>query len=120
MKLQFQFRGLNANHQLRARLGQELEQLHLLIPVSTAEVVLEHKPEATPGIRACVHLAVPGPDIHAVAVDHTVQAAWLKVVKRLARKIERRKNQQHVRRKLQHPRALRSCRWSASTSGACI
>ena len=91
MKIQFRIRGLNANASLRVWLEQQLERLHRLIPVTTAEVVLEHQREATPGFRAHVHLAVPGPDIHAAARDHTFEAAWLKVFKNLKKQIERRK-----------------------------
>ena len=91
MKIQFQIRGLNANAGLRAWMEQQLERLHRLIPVSTADVVLEKQHDQAPAFRAHVHLAVPGPDIHAAARDHTFEAAWLKVFKNLKTQIERRK-----------------------------
>ena len=91
MKIQFRIRGLNANASLRAWLEQQLDRLHRLISVSAAEVVLEQRRDAAPAFRAQVHLAVPGPDIHAAARDHTFQAAWLKVFKNLKKQIERRK-----------------------------
>ena len=40
MKIQFRIRGLNANANLRGGLEKQLERLHNLIPVSTAEVML--------------------------------------------------------------------------------
>ncbi len=97
MKIQFRIRGLNANAGLRAWLGKQLERLHSLIPVSTAEVVLERERGSTPAFHAHVHLAVPGPDIHAAARDHTLEATWLKVFKNLQKQIVRRKARQSTR-----------------------
>lgn len=99
MKIQFRIRGLNANANLRRWLEQQLERLQRLISVTSAEVVLEHQRDAAPAFGARVHLAVPGPDIHATARDHTVQAAWLKVFKNLQKQIERRKAKQSTRPK---------------------
>ena len=99
MKIQFQIRGLNANASLRGWLQNQLERLHRLIPVTAAEVVLEHERNGAPAFRAQVLLAVPGPDIHAAACDHTLEAVWRKVVNDLGKQIERRKNQQQLRLK---------------------
>ena len=106
MKIQFRIRGLNANASLRTWLEQQLERLHRLIPVSAAEVVLEHQRDAAPAFRAFVHLAVPGPDIHAAARDHTIQAAWLKVIKNLTKQIERRKTR-HLEKRRNHVPTVR-------------
>ena len=76
MKIQFRIRGLNANASLRGWLEQQLERLQSLIPVTAAEVVLERQQDNAPAFRAHVHLAVPGPDIHADARDH---CGWQKV-----------------------------------------
>ena len=98
MKIQFQIRGLNATAGLRAWLDEATRTLAKLIPVSTAEVVLERERDsARPSTH--VHLAVPGPDIHATARDHTLEAAWLKVAKNLRQQLtcERRKLQQQLR-----------------------
>ena len=46
-----------------------------------------------------LHLAIAGPDIHATARDHTIEAAWLKVIKNVKRQIERRKTKQDARHK---------------------
>jgi len=118
MKIQFRIRGLNANAGLRAWLEKQLERLHNLIPVSTAEVVLERERDSAPAFRAHVHLAVPGPDIHAAARDHTLEAVWLKVAKNLHKQIERRKSRQQLRFKShrQHPQT--ASRWSSSPLAA--
>lgn len=106
MKIQFRILGLNANANLRPWLEKQLERLHSLIPVSTAEVILERQRDHAPAFRAQVHLAVPGPDIHAAARDHTLEAAWLKVTKNLRKQIERRKARKEARLKgsLRHGR----------------
>ena len=118
MRIQFRIRGLNANASLRGWLEQQLERLQSLIPVTAAEVVLEHQRETTPGFRAHVHLAVPGPDIHAAASDHTFQAAWLKVIKNLTKQIERRKSRQQLRHKSHRQHPLTDSRWSGALLAA--
>ena len=105
MKIKFKIRGLNANANLRGWLAKQLQRLDGLIPVSSAEVALERERDSAPAFRAHVHLAVPGPDIHAAARDHTLEAVWLKVAKNLRQQIERRKSRQQLRHKghRQHP-----------------
>ncbi|MGZ8937972.1 MAG: HPF/RaiA family ribosome-associated protein [Limisphaerales bacterium] len=102
----FQIRGLNANAGLRAWLEKQLERLHKLIPVSSADVVLERERDSAPAFRAHVYLAVPGPDIRATARDHTLEAVWLKVTKNLRQQIARRKSRPHLRLKTQRQRPL--------------
>ncbi|HTJ00216.1 MAG TPA: hypothetical protein VL527_15140 [Dongiaceae bacterium] len=99
MKIQFHLWGIQPSEPMRHSLQQPLEQLQHLISISTAAVVLEQRREITPGIRAFVSLAVPGPDIHAEAWDHTVKAAWLKVIADLRYQIELRKCRPNVRLK---------------------
>lgn len=118
MKIQFRIRGLNATAGLRAWLENQLERLHELIPVSTAEVVLERERDSAPAFRAQVHLAVPGPDIHAAARDHTLEAAWLKVAKNLRHQMERRKIQQQLRHKGHRQHPLTASRWSGAAVAA--
>lgn len=117
MNIQFRIRGLNANAGLRAWLGKQLERLHRLIPVSAAEVVLEQQRDHAPAFRAHVHLAVPGPDIHADARDHTLEAVWLKVAKNLRQQIERRKTRQQLRLKSHRQHLLPASRWSGAAAG---
>ena len=117
MKIQFRIRGLNANASLRTWLEQQIQRLHRLIPVSTAEVVLEHQRDVAPGFRALVHLAVPGPDIHAAARDHTFQAAWIKVMNNLTKQIDRRQTKQQVRHKTNQQFPTAAGRWSGVAAG---
>ena len=114
MKIQFRIRGLNSNASLRAWLAQQLEHLRSLVPVSTADVMLERQRDGAPAFRAQVHLAVPGPDIHAEACDHTLHAAWLKVAKKLRQQITRRKTRQQFQHRGQKNHSLTASRWSGA------
>ena len=105
MKTQFHIRGLKENTGLRHRLQQPLEQLADRISISAAAVVVEHESNTAPPFRAYALLAVPGPDIHAEARDHTLQAVWLKVTTALSKQIEARKSRQEAR-----PKATRHVR----------
>jgi len=120
MKIQFRIRGLNANASLRGWLAKQLERLHNLIPVSTAEVVLERERDTAPAFRARVRLAVPGPDIHAAARDNTLEAAWLKVAKNLRQQIVRRKMRRQFRHKGKRKHPLTAGRWSGTPVAARI
>jgi ribosome-associated translation inhibitor RaiA len=118
MKTQFHIRGINDNSDLRGRLLQPLERLQSLISISAIAVVLEHRQDEAPSFRAFVSLAVPGPDIHAEARDHTLEAAWLKVAAALRQQIEGRKGYQKLRRKRrgQHPLTASRC-WGGPVAG---
>ncbi len=117
MKIQFRFRGLNASASLRVWLEEQLERLHRLMPVSAAEVVLEQQRDSAPAFRAHVHLVVSGPDIHAAARDHTLEAVWLKVTKNLRQQIERRKARPQARVRSNPQRPAIASRWSGSAPG---
>ena len=97
MEIQFHIRGLNVNPGFHRRLEQTLEGFQRLISVSVAAVVLEHRRDDPSAFRAYVALAVPGPDIHAEARDHTLEATWLKVATALRRQIDQRKSRQDAR-----------------------
>jgi hypothetical protein len=112
MNIQFHIRGLNDNSDLRRRLVQPLEQLQNLISINAIAVVLEHRRDEAPPFRAFVSLAVPGPDIHAEAHDHTAEAAWLKVAADLRQQIVGRKGSQQLRRKSRRQHPLTASRWS--------
>ena len=99
MKIQFHIRGLNTNAHLRRVLEGSVQRLQACIPIGDVAVVLDRQIGATPPFRAFVQLAVPGPDIHAEARDHTLEAAWLKVLATLRRQIERRALQRQARQK---------------------
>lgn len=99
MKIQYQAFGMNSDAKSNRPLDGHLRHLNLLIPITWATVRLEHHHDTTPAFRASVHLAVPGPDIHAEAREHTLEAVILKVARRLEEQIEGRKERQQRRLK---------------------
>jgi len=99
MKIQFHVRGVRENARLRHRLQQPLERLATRISIGAAAVVVERQSSVAPSFRAYALLAVPGPDIHAEARDHTLEAVWLKVTAALSKQVEERKSRQKMRLK---------------------
>jgi ribosome-associated translation inhibitor RaiA len=97
MNLQLQLRGMRNCGELALLIEERLNALRRLIPISTARVVLEQQHHTTPSYRVFAHLAVPGPDIHAVAHDHTLLAAWRKLAENLAKQFLRRATRQQLR-----------------------
>jgi hypothetical protein len=120
MKTRFHILGLNLNAGSRGWLEGQLIPLHCLVPVTAAAVMLERQRAHAPVFRAHVHLAVPGPDIHAEARDHTLEAVWLKVTAMLRKQIERRKARQQFWRKGNRKRPLTGRRWSGAPAGGRI
>lgn len=112
MKIQYQLRGLKPRAVTDRPLDHRLEHLDHLIPISSAQVVLEHQPNTAPAFCACVDLAVPGPDIHAAARDHTLEAVVLKVGRRLEEQIEARKYRQQLRLKRRENSRAVTSQWS--------
>ena len=96
MKTQFHIRGLDVSAGSRRWLEESLEELQARVPVSVAVAVLDRTRDGDPPYTVRVHLAVPGPDIHAEACDHTLRAAWRKVRTNLERQITQRKRRQEA------------------------
>jgi ribosome-associated translation inhibitor RaiA len=103
MQVEFRILGIKADDRLRGQLTADLQALNHLMPIAHAQLSLEHQHEATPAFQAVAMLAVPGPDIHAAARDHTWPAAWRKVVARLREQMEQRRSRQIARQKGQPP-----------------
>jgi ribosome-associated translation inhibitor RaiA len=89
-----------------------------LIAVSTAAVVIERQRERAPAFRAFVHLAVPGPDIHAEAREYTLEAVWLKVIAALRKQVEQRECRRKARLRSKRQMLLSTSRRGASAAGA--
>jgi ribosomal subunit interface protein len=104
MKLDFSLRGWKSSPTLHRLVESQLEKLQAFVSVGNAQVVLEHQPGSTPAWSARAHLEVPGPDLRAEARDHTVRAAWRKVMAELdaqvGRKLDRRRHHADERRRI--------------------
>jgi ribosome-associated translation inhibitor RaiA len=90
MKLDFRLRGFKDQSGLHRLVQSQLGRLPNIRTVSEARVILERQRDATPAWTARAHLQVPGPDLLAEGRDHTVEAAWRKVMAALQHEVERR------------------------------
>jgi len=99
MNLQVQLRGMPHSGGLDSLIEESLNALRQLIPISSAQVVLEQQRHNSPTYRVFAHLAVPGPDVHAVASDHTLLAAWRKLAGKLKKQFQQRASRQQLRLK---------------------
>jgi ribosomal subunit interface protein len=97
MKILLKYFGLNARASWRGLVEAQLRRLEDLAAIGSAQVTLERQMESTPAFRVMTLLEVPGPDVHAEARDHTLQAALLKVIRDLERQIRSRKNRRTER-----------------------
>ena len=97
--LKIKLSGLKHCGGLDLLIAEFLRGLQARLPISAARVVLEKQRDDTPAFRACAHLAVPGPDIHAEARDCTLQAAWRKLAANLKKQFQRRTTRQQLRLK---------------------
>ena len=97
MKILLRYCGLNARTAWRELVETKLRKLESLAAIASAQVTLEWRHEVKPGFRVLTLLEVPGPDVHAEARDHTLQAALLKVVKDLERQIRSRRSRRAER-----------------------
>jgi ribosomal subunit interface protein len=98
----------------RGLVEAQLKRLQSLAAIASAHVTLEWQNEVKPAFRVLTLLEVPGPDFHAEATDHTVQAALLKVVKNLERQMRLRKNRRAERFKSNPRLGLAPARTSAA------
>jgi ribosome-associated translation inhibitor RaiA len=114
MNIVMRFRGLNDRASWRGLVEAQLNRLQSLAAIASAQVTLERQNEVKPAFRVLTLLEVPGPDFHAEATDHTVQAALLKVVKNLEQQMRVRKNRRAERFKSNPRLGLPPARTSAA------
>jgi len=113
MTIVMRFRGLNARASWRGLVEAQLKRLQSLAAIASAQVTLEWRNQVKPPFRVLTLLEVPGPDFHAEANDHTVQAALLKVVNNLERQMRLRRNRRTERFKSNPRLGLARARASA-------
>jgi len=75
------------------------------LQIDEASIRLEHRRETSPAYRVHVRLVTPGPDVFAEGRDHTLRAAFEKVMADLHDRINRRtaKRLQRLRSNLPGP-----------------
>jgi ribosome-associated translation inhibitor RaiA len=117
MNIILRYHGLNARAFWQGLVGAQLKRLQNLAAIASARVTLEWQHELKPAFRVLALLEVPGPDFHAEARDHTLQAALLKVVRNLERQIRVRKSHQAEKRKAKARLGLPPGRLSLALAG---
>jgi ribosome-associated translation inhibitor RaiA len=104
MKIDFRLRGGKHSAALQHLVQTQIDRLRAFVTVEAAQVVLERQRAATPAWVARAHVQVPGPDLRAEARDHTVEAAWRKVMQELygqvGRRLDRRRHRSDTKGRL--------------------
>jgi putative sigma-54 modulation protein len=92
MQIHVSPRHLKLTAAIHGYVADKIEHLEeMTAEIVAAHVVLMHDETATKSYGVKVHLAVPGPDIHAEDKENDLYAAIDKVVDKLARQLRKRK-----------------------------
>ncbi len=105
MKLNLQHVHVPSNDDLDSLIENQILALQPRLQIEEANVRLEHRFEVSPAYAVRIHLVIPGPDLFVEENDHTLRAAFGKVMQRLNEQITRRshKRQQKVKSNLSAP-----------------
>ena len=99
MKLTVQHKNVIANRKFDASIEAQIAALQPALQIDRASVELVHDWQASPAYRARVHLSTPGPDVSAEGLDHTLEAAFQKVMENLRAKIGSRATRRQKRQR---------------------
>lgn len=83
MRLHVQHRNLRSLDTLDSWVEAEILNLGQTRLIDEAYVRLIRLPDASPSYQVHVHLVTPGPDVFAESRDHTLPAAFTKVMRQL-------------------------------------
>lgn len=105
MKLTLEHFGIRSTDTLDSWVENRIFSLQPSLQIDEASVRLEHHRDASPAYRVRAHLVTPGPDVFAEGRDHTLRAAFEKMMETLRRRICGRatKRLQRVRSNLPGP-----------------
>jgi len=87
MKLTLQHFAIRSTNALDAWVENQIFSLQPRLQIDEANVRLAHRRESSPTYEVRVHLVTPGPDVFAEGHDHTLRAAFGKVMRELGDKI---------------------------------
>jgi len=102
MRLNLQHLNLRSLDTLDSWVEEQMFALGQERQIDEANVRLERLENASPAYQVNVHLVTPGPDVFAESRDHTLRAAFEKVIKQLRERITSRatKRQQRLKSNL--------------------
>ena len=105
MKLNLKHLSIRSTNTLDSWVEKQILALGETRQIDEAHIELAHHADASPAYEARVHLVTPGPDVFAESRDHTIRAAFEKVMKQLRTTITHRtaKQVQNVKTNLQAP-----------------
>ena len=90
MRLTLQHHSIRSTSTLDSWVEKQIFALRERLQIDEANVQLAHRPEVSPAYEVNVHLVTPGPDVFAEGRDHTLQAAFNKVLGQLKNKLVNR------------------------------
>ena len=90
MKLNLKHVSLRSTHALDSWVEKQILALGEARQIDEVNIELSHHAEESPAYEARVHLVTPGPDLFEDARDHTIRAAFEKVMVQLRKGIANR------------------------------
>lgn len=112
MKLTLQHFAIRSTNALDAWIENQIFSLQPRLQIDEANVRVALRRELSPPYHVRVHLVTPGPDVFAEGNDHTLRAAFEKVMRQLREKITHR-----VRKRLQRAKSNLSAHAARSRGG---
>jgi ribosome-associated translation inhibitor RaiA len=101
MRLNVRHLNIRSIHQLDAWVERQIFALGVTQQIDEANIRLVRVLDSSPGYEVSAHLVTPGPDVFAESRDHTLRAAFTKVMAQLRDQIGRRASKRLRRRKSQ-------------------
>ncbi|MBL9136400.1 MAG: HPF/RaiA family ribosome-associated protein [Verrucomicrobiales bacterium] len=99
MRLNLQHIGVRSTDALDSWIENQILNLQPRLQIDEASVRLVRHHQTSPPFQVQVHLVTPGPDLLAEAQDHTLRAAWSKVMTQLRNRITHRIEKRTQRKK---------------------
>ena len=104
MKLTIRSRNVTTPRSVDALIESRLLALAGRIRIDDATVTVERLTDASPPFRVQLHIAVPGPDLHAEHNDATARQAFTRALGDLERKLRERELKRLERSRARAPR----------------
>lgn len=109
MKLTVQHKNVRSTNELDSWVEDQIISLQPALKIDQAIISLARDEDASPPFQVKAHLITPGPDVFAEGCDHTLQAAFHKLMESLRGKIGTRATRRQKRQQNQAPQ-LRAAR----------
>ena len=103
MKLTVQHKNVRSTNELDSWVEEQIISLQPALQIDEANISLARDEDASPAFQVKAHLVTPGPDVFAEGCDHTLQAAFHKLMDSLRGKIGSRATRRQKRQKNHAP-----------------